>query len=577
MKQATALEILKQGHCVFLTGQAGAGKTYLLNQYIAYLKQHGIKVAITASTGIAATHMNGMTIHAWSGIGIKDDLDERELVFLQKREALVERLKAVQVLVIDEVSMLHARQLDLVDKVLRFVRQDERAFGGVQLVCSGDFYQLPPVGKRGETTKDKFAFMSKAWICLANARDENMPLMKVCYLSEQHRQTDEADGVGLNDILNQIRDQDITQHAKNILNATKFNDICQNRTRLYTHNINVDIINERELEALGGKVYAYEAHYDGDPALTEMLKKNVRAYDVLKLKVGAKVMFVKNDNELLVSNGTMGEVVGFVKQSDTYLPKVRLEEGRELIVEATQWQIDDEDGEALALMAQLPLVLAWAITVHKSQGMTLSAAEVDLSQTFEAGQGYVALSRVRALAGLKLLGLNDKALLLDGFAQVANRRFLALSKECEAWFFALSETQKAAKKEQFLQANNPNYANHASSVAPSVKDKTQVAKIEIDSALLAKALNDKLSLSEIASKFALAQASVIDEIGVLLRQGVLKKEAIAYLLPDKKTQKIIKSSQKKLGSTSVPALYDELREAVDYASIRLVLVAEGLL
>lgn len=577
MKQATALEILKQGHCVFLTGQAGAGKTYLLNQYIAYLKQHGIKVAITASTGIAATHMNGMTIHAWSGIGIKDDLDERELVFLQKREALVERLKAVQVLVIDEVSMLHARQLDLVDKVLRFVRQDERAFGGVQLVCSGDFYQLPPVGKRGETTKDKFAFMSKAWICLANARDENMPLMKVCYLSEQHRQTDEADGVGLNDILNQIRDQDITQHAKNILNATKFNDICQNRTRLYTHNINVDIINERELEALGGKVYAYEAHYDGDPALTEMLKKNVRAYDVLKLKVGAKVMFVKNDNELLVSNGTMGEVVGFVKQSDTYLPKVRIEEGRELIVEATQWQIDDEDGEALALMAQLPLVLAWAITVHKSQGMTLSAAEVDLSQTFEAGQGYVALSRVRALAGLKLLGLNDKALLLDGFAQVANRRFLALSKECEAWFFALSETQKAAKKEQFLQANNPNYANHASSVAPSIKDKTQVAKIEIDSALLAKALNDKLSLSEIASKFALAQASVIDEIGVLLRQGVLKKEAIAYLLPDKKTQKIIKSSQNKLGSTSVPALYDELREAVDYASIRLVLVAEGLL
>lgn len=553
-----------------MTGQAGAGKTYLLNQYIAYLKQCGIKVAVTASTGIAATHMNGMTIHAWSGIGIKDSLDERELMFLQKREALVERLKAVQVLIIDEVSMLHARQLDLVDKVLRFVREDERAFGGIQLVCSGDFYQLPPIGKKGETTKDKFAFMSKAWIGLANARDEGVPLMKVCYLSEQHRQVDEADGLGLNDILNQIRDQNISQHAKNTLNATKFNDICQNRTRLYTHNINVDSINERELEALGGKVYAYEAQYDGDPALSEMLKKNVRAYDVLRLKVGAKVMFVKNDNELLVSNGTMGEVIGFVKQSDVWLPKVRLEEGRELIVEATQWQIDDEGGEVLALMSQLPLVLAWAITVHKSQGMTLSSAEVDLSQTFEVGQGYVALSRVRALSGLKLLGLNDKALLLDGFAQVANRRFLALSQECEAWFDGLSPTQKSAKKEQFLQANNAKASN-------LVDNKAQKDKPWLDHPALIQCLNDKLGLAQMAAKFALAQASVIDAIGGLLRQEVVSKEAVAYLLPDEKTQKNIKSSQKKLGSTSVPALYDELRELVDYANIRLVLVVEGLL
>lgn len=208
MKQSTALDILKTGRNVFLTGQAGAGKTYVLNQYIHYLRLRGVPVAITASTGIASTHMNGMTIHAWSGMGIKDQFTKDDFARLNARRAITDRLKDTKVLIVDEISMLHAKQVDLLDEILRTVRQNQQAFGGMQVIFSGDFFQLPPVGNKGESNREKFAFMAKSWLTAK---------FTVCYLSEQHRQnsTDETEryGISLNDILNQIRSQNITQTA----------------------------------------------------------------------------------------------------------------------------------------------------------------------------------------------------------------------------------------------------------------------------------------------------------------------------------------------------------------------------
>ncbi len=163
MKQTTALNILKTGQNVFLTGQAGAGKTYVLNQYIHYLRVRGVSVAITASTGIASTHMNGMTIHAWSGMGIKDSFTDEDFKRLKSRQNVVDRLKNAKVLIVDEISMLHAKQVDLLDEILRKIRLDNAAFGGMQVIFSGDFFQLPPVGSKGESNKEKFAFMAKAW------------------------------------------------------------------------------------------------------------------------------------------------------------------------------------------------------------------------------------------------------------------------------------------------------------------------------------------------------------------------------------------------------------------------------
>ena len=305
MKQATALDILKTGKNVFLTGSAGSGKTYTLNEYIHYLRARRVPVATTASTGIAATHMNGITIHSWSGIGIKDELSERDLANLSRKKILKDRLRETAVLIIDEISMLHAKQLNAVNQVLKHMRQSDEPFGGIQVVVAGDFFQLPPVGSRGETNREKFAFMSEAWLEAG---------FKICYLTEQHRQnTDEKkDAINLDSILNQIRGEEgVSFEAIEALQNTFYQDVDINRTRLFTHNVNVNKINEHELALLNGETVTYNAIAHGDNKLVETLKKSVRTSDELTLKVGAKVMFIKNNNELGVSNGTMGELVGF--------------------------------------------------------------------------------------------------------------------------------------------------------------------------------------------------------------------------------------------------------------------------
>ena len=487
MRQSSALDILKTGQNVFLTGSAGSGKTYTLNQYIDYLRARRVPVAVTASTGIAATHMNGTTIHSWSGIGIKDELTDRDLTNLSRKQFLADRLKDTAVLIIDEISMLHAKQISLVSQVLKHVRKNDKAFGGIQVVVAGDFFQLPPIGSKGESNREKFAFMSEAWL---DAK------FHICYLSEQHRQVSEAanGGLDLDDILNQIRRQEVTFEAIAALEATFDQNVDIKRTRLYTHNLNVNSINDKELAALDGEMMRFEATSVGDTKLVETLKKTVRTQDDLVLKVGSKVMFIKNNTELGVSNGTMGELIGFAavkiddskdgsddlieaddagddkqtaksakekakkdkekvknkKTTTQKMPVVRLNTGREVIAEPEEWIIEDETGDVLASYEQVPLCLAWAITIHKSQGMTLEAAEIDLSRTFELGQGYVALSRLKSLAGLQLLGMNDMSLQLDPLARGADKRFLALSDEADANYAMLDEKSMQQAHDKFV-------------------------------------------------------------------------------------------------------------------------------
>lgn len=422
MKQETALKLLKAGENVFLTGSAGAGKTYTLNQYINYLKARKVPVAITASTGIAATHMNGMTIHTWAGIGIKDALSDDDLKRMKERKYLKEHLENAQVLIIDEISMLHAKQLNLVNKVLKYFKESEEAFGGIQVIAAGDFFQLPPVGKNDERNRDKFCFMSEAWV---EAK------FRVCYLSEQHRQGNDY----LNDILNAIRGQNITQEHLQALKQTRSQNIGETFTRLYTHNMDVDSINFKHLNEIDQESRQFDAQCDGNAKLVETLKSSVRAPENLTLKKHAKVMFVKNNFDLGYINGSLGEVIAF-EEDDEYgvLPKVKLTDGTTLMVEPETWSVDNDEGKTIASFQQIPLRLAWAITIHKSQGMTLEQAEINLANTFEKGQGYVALSRLKTLDGLKLLGLNDQALELDSLAIKADRRFQELSAEADEHF-----------------------------------------------------------------------------------------------------------------------------------------------
>ena len=422
MKQETALKLLKAGENVFLTGSAGAGKTYTLNQYINYLKARKVPVAITASTGIAATHMNGMTIHTWAGIGIKDFLSDADLKNMKERKYLKEHLENAQVLIIDEISMLHAKQLNLVNQVLKYFKDSDDAFGGIQVIVAGDFFQLPPVGKNDERNRDKFCFMSEAWV---EAK------FRVCYLTEQHRQGDDY----LNDILNAIRAQSIDHQHIQALDQTRHQDIGDTFTRLYTHNMDVDNINFKHLNEIETESKQFDAVCDGNEKLIETLKSSVRAPEILNLKKHAKVMFVKNNFDMGYINGSLGEVIGFEEDDDHgILPKVKLTDGTVLLVEPETWSVDNDAGKTIASFQQIPLRLAWAITIHKSQGMTLEAAEINLSHTFEKGQGYVALSRLKSLSGLRLLGFNSQALELDSLAIKADRRFQELSEEAETHY-----------------------------------------------------------------------------------------------------------------------------------------------
>lgn len=636
MRQSSALDILKTGQNVFLTGSAGSGKTYTLNQYINYLRARRVPVAVTASTGIAATHMNGTTIHSWSGIGIKDELSDRDLTNLSRKQFLADRLKDTAVLIIDEISMLHAKQLNLVNQVLKHVRKNDAAFGGIQVVVAGDFFQLPPIGSKGETNREKFAFMSEAWL---DAK------FHICYLSEQHRQVSEAanGGLDLDDILNQIRRQEVSFEAIAALETTFDQNVDINRTRLYTHNLNVNKINDKELAALEGETMRFEATATGDSKLVETLKKTVRTQDDLVLKVGAKVMFIKNNSELGVSNGTMGELIGFAavkiddskdtsddliedtaqdaiakntknkakkdkeskekpkdeKPTTQKMPVVRLNSGREVIAEPEEWIIEDETGDVLASYLQVPLCLAWAITIHKSQGMTLEAAEIDLSRTFELGQGYVALSRLKSLAGLQLLGMNDMSLQLDPLARGADKRFLALSEEADANYAMLDEESMRQAHEKFILKSGGTLSKSVIEAYANLQKKRreqQQAQIDkkqklgnqvsdkSDSTLLATRilLEESLSIAEISQARQLSQSTIMRHIAELKSQD--PSLACDHLRPDDEVMTAVGNAYVAIkvannpndfnddGSVKLRPIFEHLKQAVDYNTIRLALI-----
>lgn len=432
MTQKEALDILKLGHNVFLTGAAGSGKTYLLNQYISYLRANSIPVGITASTGIAATHMGGTTIHSWSGIGIRDHLTEKDIQDLFKRPYLRNRFAHTKVLIIDEISMLHGFRLDLVDMICRAFKHNDVPFGGMQVIMCGDFFQLPPVAKKDENAD--FVTASQSW--------QEMNL-RICYLDEQFRQDDRS----FLRVLNDIRNNEVNEMTVEYLSERLGKDAkgFSKPTRLFTHNTDVDAINKTHLEALPGKGHEYTMSWRGSFGLTEILKKSCLAPEILTLKEGAQVMFVKNNYEVGYVNGTLGEVIGFNDES----PIVRTFDGAEIEVKQASWEVKEEEIEKAAI-SQLPLRLAWAITVHKSQGMSLDAAEIDLSRSFLPGMGYVALSRVRSLAGLKLMGMNQMALSVHPDVAEMDKDFRKQSDEAMLYIYNMETQRKEQMQKDFL-------------------------------------------------------------------------------------------------------------------------------
>jgi ATP-dependent exoDNAse (exonuclease V) alpha subunit len=399
--QDEALAIMEAGTSVLLTGAAGTGKTYVLSKFIKRAKKRGQSVAVTATTGLAATHLSGTTIHAWSGIGVHDTIDKYMATQLGK--ARQELVRKADVLIIDEISMLHDFRLDMVDEILRAVRDSDLPFGGMQVILCGDFFQLPPVNRR-DSRQGSFVISSNVW---------QQNVFTVCYLEKQYRQSEDQ---LYTDILNGIRKGVLTRSQLDALQARAqaVDDPFANRTRLLTVNVDVDSVNEAQLDELEGKVHEYEMETTGGKQYVESLMRSCLAPELLRLKEGAQVMCIKNAADRKYANGSLGTVVGFEKHTD--YPIISLTNGNQITMRPDTWELMDGDKRRAQLM-QLPLRLAWAITVHKSQGMTLDAARIDLSRAFVEGMGYVALSRVRSIKHLILDGLNGMALKVSPMAK----------------------------------------------------------------------------------------------------------------------------------------------------------------
>lgn len=552
MTQAEALQILKSGANVFLTGAPGAGKTYVLNQYTQYLREHDIPVAITASTGIAATHIGGVTIHSWSGIGVRENISDMEADALEDKKYLWSRYEKTKVLVIDEISMLSAGVLDSVNKVCKGFKRNPAPFGGLQVVLVGDFFQLPPITKKGEETK--FAFESQAW------RELN-PI--VLYLTEQHRQEDDT----LLSILGRIRRGDIEDEFVDLYDRLNIDLPDTTRaTKLYTHNADVDGLNAEELEKLEGDEHYYEMETHGKENHVDKLVMSCLSPENLCLKLGAVVMCTKNNFEQGYVNGTLGEVSDF--DPDTDYPIITTNDGRSITIEPDEWSIQDGD-KVLASINQIPLRLAWAITVHKSQGMSLDAAVIDLGRAFEFGQGYVALSRVRTLNGLSLLGFNANALMVHPKIMDEDARLQKKSEDIAIYLGKKSEAEMKKSHEDFIVRAGGSLAVIDVKAREAEEKRTSTFEKTRNLILEGKSIND------IATERGLTKETVVSHLEKLIEMGLASREKLEYLKPKgKKFNEIVSAFQTiydKSGELHLTPVKNKIRGA-SYFDIQLARV-----
>ena len=551
MTQNAALDILKTGANVFLTGEPGAGKTFVINQYIAWLEAAGLSVAVTASTGIAATHIGGMTIHSWSGIGIRDTLTQYDLDKISTNEKVTRRAKKSNVLVIDEVSMLDGKILDMVNLVLKTVRQREEPFGGIQVVFVGDFFQLPPVTRRGDSML--YSFQSRAW---SDAQ------LLTCYLSEQHRQEDSLFLGLLKSIrLNQVEEDHYTLLSEQT--SISYENI--EPTKLYTHNADVDTYNNQKLRELAGHAKTFRMHGKGGRVLVESLMRNCLSPETLELKEEAMVMFTKNNFEKGYVNGTLGRVIDF-DRTDGW-PIVKTSDGRTIKAESTSWEVA-EDGKVRATIEQVPLRLAWGITVHKSQGMSLDAAEIDLSKAFVYGQGYVALSRVRALAGLKLSGMNPNALSVDPRVVAQDVRFKDDSQSAEDVFNEMSDEELLKLHTNFVKAGGGKLPKPEEVKAVEAGERV---KKESTHEVTKRMLLEKMVVDEIAKSRKMAVSTIWSHVEDLIDQEQLLRTEIAHLTPNdwEETWPHMQKAIEEVGDEKLKPIFEYLKEKYDYDQVRL--------
>lgn len=461
--QMEALYYLFRGDNVVLCGKAGSGKSWVINTFRTIIDSFNavltdgfgltFNIATTASTGAAAVIIDGATIHSWSGLGINlGPFDKKTIQSIVPSgnhwawNKLCRKLKKVDCLIIDEISMLPSYFLANLDFLMRTARNNSAAFGGVQIVLVGDFLQLPPVytgekGLDGRTVDYSYCF---------NSSDENgenifkKSNFKYCYLDRNMRSKDDDK---LTNLLNSIRENNVDDSVVELLEG-RFTNKVKNvgeRTfmKLFTTNVRTDAYNSKELAAIDKPSRTYYLDYDVTNEDNERLIKSMKLSDIT-LKVGAKVMLTSNtavDNDSCV-NGSIGKVVSMSKESVDVLFNNGCVETVPMVFATKKEAYLDHAGKVqentLGCVSYLPLKLAWAITVHKSQGQTFDGVDIDLSKCFTKGLGYVALSRAKSLDSIIIEGsyddLSPNALLLNDTARAGDEIIMNRAKWCRERF-----------------------------------------------------------------------------------------------------------------------------------------------
>lgn len=417
----------------FFTGGAGTGKSFLLQQLLRVLDTS--RTAVTASTALAASHLGGTTLHKWAGVG-RAEADVVALAEeLRKKTDAVRRWKRTKTLVIDEVSMVDGTLFEKLDVLARATRRSDTAFGGMQLVLAGDFLQLPPVCRKGRDLSPCFTFQVPAWKAIKRTFE----------LTEIFRQKDRS----FCEVLNEIRFGSLSEKAVELLRPRLVRGgLVHGRdgkevTRLMPLRSEVEEINRREARCLAGEAVRFDARDQGDSL---QLDAASGAPPILELKVGSLVVLTRTiDISRKLVNGSQGRVTGFTGSGALKRPIIRFA-GAEITLDLVPFDV--RSGTRVAVREQLPLDFGWAMSVHKSQGLSLSGVEVNLENIFEHGQTYVALSRAQTLDGLHLIGSEESL-----------RRSVHADAHCVAFHRGISHGARQVPRTPSKIARVPDFAD----------------------------------------------------------------------------------------------------------------------
>lgn len=412
-----ALVLISQRENIFITGPAGTGKSFILSELKKIL---GNCITLTATTGIASNNIGGITIHSWAGIEQMQN-PFPNIIWKCKRQNIIN----CKLLVIDEISMLSAFSLEYLDKLFKIVRKNNAPFGGIQVIFIGDFLQLPPVALKEELevyeSKGQYCFESKVW------KELNL---KTIYLSKIYRQKD----VKFCKILNNFRQGCLTYNdVKEIRNRHCSPHLLENKLHLYSTKRQVINYNKSQLDKIKSKEFYFESIDKMNPLLSidlstkkkmwNRLNKNIQAPELVALKEGCRVMYLKNKHSCNIFNGSCGYVTDIQEESVT----VKFDNGyKEKFYKEPFFYYENET--YIGTRFQIPFILAYAITIHKAQGLTLDEVVIDCRSAFEHGQVYVALSRVKKLENLYILGFNAYKVYADKKAQLFYKKILENNK-----------------------------------------------------------------------------------------------------------------------------------------------------